>query len=229
MTAGNPRPVPAKKPVRELLAPKPDPVSHPTSTSRLANVPNALTALRLLLVIPFSWLLFTGGDSNGSRTAAAIIFVIASVTDYLDGALARKYDLVTNFGKIADPIADKALTGVALIGLSYLHDLPWWVTVVILFREIAVTALRFWVIRHGVIAASHGGKAKTATLILAILMYLLPLTGFLADLRVWVLGLAVILSVVTGIDYLVRAILLRQNSERTKMKRATASRQRERA
>lgn len=227
MTAGDPLPVPAKKPVRERLTPKPDPVSDPPSTSRLANVPNALTALRLVLVIPFGWLLFAGGDSEAARTAAAIIFVIASITDYLDGALARKYDLVTSFGKIADPIADKALTGVALIGLSYLHDLPWWVTIVILFREIAVTGLRFWVIRHGVIAASHGGKAKTATLILAILLYLLPVTGFLADLRVWVMGLALILSVVTGVDYLVRAVMLRQNSERTKMKRAAASKQRQ--
>lgn len=197
------------KPLRERLAPKPDPVGHPATASRLWNVPNALTMLRLVLVIPFGILLFSYGTEPVARGVAAFIFVIASLTDYADGALARKQGLVTTFGKIADPLADKALTGVALIGLSYLDELPWWVTIVILAREIGVTLLRFWVIRHGVIAASRGGKAKTAALILAILMYLLPLTGFLSTARAWVMGVAVILAVVTGVDYLVRALRLR--------------------
>ena len=199
----------AAKPLRERLAPKPDPVGHPATASRLWNVPNGLTMMRLVLVVPFGILLFNYGTEPAARAAAAFIFVIASLTDYADGALARKQGLVTTFGKIADPLADKALTGVALIGLSYLGELPWWVTIVILAREIAVTLLRFWVIRHGVIAASRGGKAKTATLIVAILMYLLPLTGFLLTAREWVMGLAVILAVVTGVDYLVRALKLR--------------------
>lgn len=200
-----------KPPIRTRLAPKPDPVADPPSGSRLWNVPNALTMMRLVLVIPFGILLFGYGTSPGARAAAAIIFVIASLTDYADGALARKQGLVTTFGKIADPLADKALTGVALIGLSYLNELPWWVTIVILVREIGVTLLRFWVIRHGVIAASRGGKAKTAAEILAILLYLLPLTGALATARAWVMGLALVLAVVTGIDYLIRALKLRNS------------------
>ena len=203
------KPVTAKPPIRERLAPKPDPVGHPASGSRLWNLPNALTMLRIVLVIPFGILLFGYGNSPGARAVAAAIFVVASITDYAEGALARKQGLVTTFGKVADPLADKALTGVALIGLSYLNELPWWVTIVILVREIGVTLLRFWVIRFGVISASRGGKAKTAAEILAILMYLLPLTGFLATARAWVMGLAVILAVVTGVDYLVRALKLR--------------------
>lgn len=198
-----------KAPLRERLAPKLDPVSDPASASRLWNLPNALTMLRLVLVIPFGILLFGYGTDPTVRAIAAFIFVIASLTDYADGAIARKQGLVTTFGKVADPLADKALTGVALVGLSYLNELPWWVTIVILVREIGVTVLRFWVIRHGVIAASRGGKAKTAALILAILMYLLPLTGILATARVWVMAAALILAVVTGLDYLVRALKLR--------------------
>ncbi len=202
-------PVSAKRPLRERLAPKPDPVGYPTSASRLWNLPNGLTMMRLVLVIPFGILLFGYGTQPVARAVAAFIFVIASLTDYADGALARKQGLVTTFGKIADPLADKVLTGAALIGLSYLNELPWWVTIVILVREIGVTILRFWVIRHGVIAASRGGKAKTAALILAILMYLLPLTGFLSTARAWVMGVALILAVVTGVDYLIRALKLR--------------------
>lgn len=208
----DPRPQESKPPMRQRLTPKSDPVGHPTSGSQLLNVPNALTMLRLVLVIPFGILLFGYGDQLGARAAAAMIFVIASLTDYFDGALARKHNLVTTFGKIADPLADKALTGVALIGLSYLGDLPWWVTIVILAREIGVTILRFWVIRHGVIAASRGGKAKTATQLLAILLYLLPFTGFLATFRIWVMGLALVLAIVTGIDYFIRALKVRQRA-----------------
>ncbi len=214
MSSTRPEPTPkgSKSPIKERLTPKPDPVGHPASGSRLWNVPNALTMLRLVLVIPFGILLFGYGEQTSARTAAAVIFALASLTDYFDGALARKHNLVTTFGKIADPIADKALTGVALVGLSYLGDLPWWVTIVILAREIAVTGLRFWVIRHGVIAASRGGKAKTVTQIVAILLYLMPLTGFLATFRIWVMGLALVLAVVTGIDYLVRALKVRQRA-----------------
>ena len=106
--------------------------------------------------------LFAGtGHERGLRFLAWAIFAVASITDRIDGDIARKRGLVTEFGKLADPIADKALVGAALIGLSVLHDLPWWVTVVMLIRELGVTLLRFWVIRHGVIPASRGGKIKT--------------------------------------------------------------------
>ena len=172
----------------------------------LVNVANALTVLRLALVPVFIWFLLSGTDSG--RAIAFVAFAIASVTDLLDGELARRRSLITDFGKIADPIADKALTGSALITLSYLGELPWWVTAVIVFRELAVTGLRFWVIRRGVIAASRGGKAKTMLQIVAISLYVLP--WHLDLLREVVLGAALVVTVVTGVDYAVRAIRLRQ-------------------
>lgn len=200
---------------------RPDPMADPPSPSRLWNLPNALTMLRLLLVPVFGYLLLMdGGDNATARWWAAGVFVVASVTDLLDGAIARKRNLVTTFGKVADPIADKALTGVALLGLSYLGEMPWWVTIVILGREITITLTRFFVIRHGVIPASRGGKAKTVAQMLAIFLYILPLTGWAADARWWILMIAVALTVLTGIDYIVRAIHLRRNSERTAMKKA---------
>ena len=124
---------------------------------------NALTVLRLLLVPLLAWLLLRdGGEDDPSRVAAFVTFSVAMVTDRVDGELARRRGLVTDFGKIADPIADKALTGTAFVGLSLLGELPWWVTVVVLVREIGITVLRFVVIRHGVMPAGRGGKLKTA-------------------------------------------------------------------
>jgi CDP-diacylglycerol--glycerol-3-phosphate 3-phosphatidyltransferase len=188
----------------------PDHVGDPVQSPSALNLPNALTVLRLLLVPVFAWLLLRdGGDDATSRVWAAIVFVLASLTDFVDGELARRQGLVTTFGKVVDPIADKALTGTALVGLSYLGDLPWWVTIVILVREIGVTLLRFWVIRHGVIPASRGGKAKTAAQMVAIFMYLLPLTGWLVTAREIVMGIAVLLTLATGVDYVVRALRLR--------------------
>ncbi len=199
----------------------PDRAGDPVSESSPWNLPNALTALRLALVPVFLWLLLRdGGDDASTRVLAAGVFLVASVTDLLDGEIARRQDLVTTFGKIADPIADKALTGAALIGLSYLGELPWWVTVVILGRELGVTVLRFFVIRHGVIPASRGGKVKTVLQMVAILLYLLPLTGVLASARWWAMAAALVATVVTGVDYVVKAYRLREGSERTAMKRA---------
>lgn len=193
----------------------PDPASLPPSESALWNLPNALTMLRILLIPVFAWLLLAEDGQNSTlRMWAAAVFVVASITDFLDGYLARKRNLVTTFGKVADPIADKALTGIALIGLSFLGDLPWWVTILILGREIIVTLLRFWVIKHGVISASRGGKAKTVSQMLAITLYLLPLTGFLANARWWVMGLAVVLTVATGLDYVRRALSVRADGKR---------------
>jgi CDP-diacylglycerol--glycerol-3-phosphate 3-phosphatidyltransferase len=187
----------------------------PTTSVRVLNVANILTVLRLLLVPVFVWLLFIDdGRSTSWRLAATGVFVLASVTDQLDGALARRLHLITDFGKIADPIADKALTGSALFGLSVLGALPWWVTVIVLGREVAVTVLRFWVIKHGVIAASRGGKAKTLLQAVAIGLYLLPLAGWAASGRAWLLGVAVVLTVVTGLDYVGRALRLRRSSPR---------------
>ncbi|MFE1785185.1 CDP-alcohol phosphatidyltransferase family protein, partial [Streptomyces sp. NPDC059506] len=144
--------------------------------------------------------------SAGGADAAAM------TPPLFDGELARRYDLVTDFGKIADPIADKAIMGAALVGLSALGDLPWWVTSVILFREIGITAMRFWVIRHAVIPASRGGKLKTLTQGIAVGMYILVLTGPLATLRAWTMAAAVVLTVVTGADYVRQAVVLRRAS-----------------
>ena len=180
------------------------------------NVANALTVLRLVLVPVFLVALFQdGGDSAPWRVAAFVTFVVASVTDRIDGELARRHNLVTDFGKIADPIADKALVGAALIGLSVLGELPWWVTVVVLVREVGVTALRLVVIRHGVMPASRGGKVKTMLQSVAIGLLVLPTTGWLEDVALLVMAVAVIVTVVTGVDYVLRALRLRRTSART--------------
>jgi CDP-diacylglycerol--glycerol-3-phosphate 3-phosphatidyltransferase len=192
----------------------PDP-TLPQPTPRLVNVPNALTVLRLAAVPVFAVLLLRDdGPEDSGRWWASLAFGLAILTDWYDGMIARRTGQVTEFGKLADPIADKALTGMALVALSILHLLPWWVTVVILARELAITLLRVWVIRHGVIAASRGGKAKTVAQSVAIALYLLPLTGVLASVRWWVMAAAVVLTVVTGIDYVYRALALRRTSAR---------------
>lgn len=175
------------------------------------NIANFLTMLRLLLVPGFvALMLANGGYDPAWRSFAWAAFAIAMITDLFDGHLARTYNLVTDFGKIADPIADKAIMGAALICLSSLGDLPWWVTIVILGRELGITLLRFLVIRYGVIPASRGGKLKTLTQGVAVGMYVLALTGWLATLRFWVMAAAVVLTVVTGLDYVRQAIVLRR-------------------
>ncbi|MGW5611745.1 CDP-diacylglycerol--glycerol-3-phosphate 3-phosphatidyltransferase [Streptomyces sp. NPDC003753] len=175
------------------------------------NVANLLTMLRLLLVPGFvALMLADGGYDPAWRSLAWAAFAIAMITDLFDGHLARTYNLVTDFGKIADPIADKAIMGAALICLSWLGDLPWWVTAVILGREFGITLLRFLVIRYGVIPASRGGKLKTLTQGVAVGMYVLALTGWLATLRFWVMAVAIVLTVVTGLDYVRQAIVLRR-------------------
>ncbi len=195
---------PAGEPVQPTPA-LPEPTAIP-----LVNVANLLTVSRLVLVPVFLLTLFAGGGHDtGWRLIATLVFAIASITDNLDGRLARKLGLITDFGKIADPIADKALIGSALVGLSVLGELPWWVTVVIAVREIGVTVLRFWVIRYGVIPASRGGKWKTLAQIVAIGLFLLPLPAP-ADVGSWlIMGVALVLTVVTGVDYVVRAVRLR--------------------
>ncbi|MFJ8620378.1 CDP-diacylglycerol--glycerol-3-phosphate 3-phosphatidyltransferase [Streptomyces clavifer] len=177
----------------------------------LWNIANILTMVRLLLVPGFVMLLLhDGGYDPVWRSFAWAAFAVAMITDLFDGHLARAYNLVTDFGKIADPIADKAIMGAALIALSSLGDLPWWITGVILFRELGITLMRFWVIRHAVIPASRGGKVKTLAQGTAVGMYVLVLTGPLATLRFWVMLAAVALTVVTGLDYVRQAVVLRR-------------------
>jgi CDP-diacylglycerol--glycerol-3-phosphate 3-phosphatidyltransferase len=173
----------------------------------VVNVANVLTGLRIVLVPVFLVALFVGdGHETHWRMVAFIVFAVAVITDRFDGAVARSYGMVTEFGKLADPIADKALIGAALIGLSLLGDLPWWATSVILVREIGVTVLRFAVIRGGVIPASRGGKLKTLVQSVAIGLFVLPLHGAWL-MSAWVfMWAAIVLTVLTGVDYLVSAV-----------------------
>jgi CDP-diacylglycerol---glycerol-3-phosphate 3-phosphatidyltransferase len=181
-----------------------------TSEPGLVNIANMLTVVRIVLVPVFVAFLLAGGTA--ARLAALVTFCIASLTDLLDGRLARRRGLVTDFGKIADPVADKALTGAALICLSALGELPWWVTGVIMLRELGVTALRFWVIRRGVIAASRGGKLKTLLQVIAICLYVLPGTLRPPDIvRGLVMAGAVAITVVTGVDYVQQAMRLHRS------------------
>lgn len=173
----------------------------------VANIANVLTGVRLVLVPVFLVFLFLGdGHETFWRIAAFVVFAVAVITDRFDGALARSYGMVTEFGTLADPIADKALIGAALIGLSMLGDLPWWITLVILVRELGITVLRFMVLRHGVIPASRGGKLKTLVQAVAIGLFVLPLSGAWLTGAWVIMWAAVVLTVLTGIDYVVSAI-----------------------
>jgi CDP-diacylglycerol--glycerol-3-phosphate 3-phosphatidyltransferase len=185
------------------------PVAGEPGQVSLYNIANWLTVARIVLVPLVVAGLVAGGIAW--RLVALAAFGVASVTDLLDGRLARSRGLVTDFGKIADPVADKALTGAALICLSALGELAWWVTAVIMLRELGVTLLRFWVIRKGVIAASRGGKVKTVLQIIAICLYILPWGN--AIVRDVVMGAAVVATVVTGFDYVLRAMRLRRGEE----------------
>jgi CDP-diacylglycerol--glycerol-3-phosphate 3-phosphatidyltransferase len=180
------------------------------------NLANALTVLRVLLVPVMAVLLvMDDGEQGGWRLGAALAFAVAIATDKVDGEIARRHDLVTDFGKLVDPIADKALIGTALVLLSVLGELPWWITVVVLVRELGVTLLRFLVIRHGVIPASRGGKLKTVLQSVAIALYLVPrpdgvlgglLPAVLDPLALVVMLVAVVVTVVTGVDYVLSAV-----------------------
>jgi CDP-diacylglycerol--glycerol-3-phosphate 3-phosphatidyltransferase len=177
----------------------------------LFNMANALTVLRFVLVPVFVVLMVASELTEpGYRIAAALVFGFASFTDLADGWIARTFNQVTSFGKVADPIADKALTGAALVLLSVYERLPWWVTIVILIRELGVTLLRFWVLRYGVIPASRGGKAKTFLQVLAIGWYIWPLPAGVAAAGPWIMAVAVVVTVLTGADYVVRALRLRR-------------------
>ncbi|HYB83353.1 MAG TPA: CDP-diacylglycerol--glycerol-3-phosphate 3-phosphatidyltransferase [Mycobacterium sp.] len=175
--------------------------------ARIANLANVLTLLRLVLVPIFLLALFAGdGHQIAFRILAFVIFAVASITDRLDGLLARNYGMATEFGAFVDPVADKTLIGSALIGLSMLGYLPWWVTILILAREVGVTLLRLAVIRRGVIPASWGGKLKTVVQTVAIGLFLLPLSGPFLVVASVVMAAAIVLTIVTGIDYVVSTV-----------------------
>lgn len=168
-----------------------------------SNLPNLITALRLVLVPVFLWLVLReNGDDAVSRLAATAVFLFASWTDLLDGRLARARQQITTFGIIADPIADKALTSGALIALSMLGELAWWITIVIVVREVSITLMRLAFVRRVVLPAGRGGKSKTAAQITAISLYLLPLPDALGVVALLAMALALVLTVATGVDYI---------------------------
>lgn len=170
------------------------------------NLPNALTVLRILLVPLYGWLLLADGGTRADlRWWAFVVFTLAMVTDRLDGDIARAKGLVTDFGKLADPIADKALTGMAFIGLSLIGELWWWVTILVLVREWGITLLRFVVIRYGVMPASRGGKIKTTLQALGLGLMTAPLGPPWSWIGVAIMAAAVVVTVVTGVDYLLKA------------------------
>ena len=191
---------------------EPVPVAAPRVVSPY-NPANILTMVRIVLVPVFLALVVTFQlAGTGPRIAACLVFCVASATDFVDGWIARRWSMVTSFGKVADPIADKALTGTALVLLSVYDRLPWWVTVLILVREWGVTALRFWVIRYGIIPASRGGKLKTVLQIAAIAWYLWPVPQPFDAVGIGLMAAALVVTVVTGADYVLQALRLRRDA-----------------
>jgi CDP-diacylglycerol--glycerol-3-phosphate 3-phosphatidyltransferase len=180
------------------------------------NAANAVTIARIALVPFFAVaLLAEDGRSVTWRLVATGIFLLAAVTDRLDGYLARRDNLVTDLGKLLDPIADKLLIGAGLIGLSILGDLQWWVTIVILARELGITAMRFMVLRYAVMPAGRGGKLKTVLQVIAIALFLLPLDvlpRFVGVLAAVAMAAAVAVTLATGVDYVRQALRLRHTA-----------------
>ncbi|WP_117211839.1 CDP-diacylglycerol--glycerol-3-phosphate 3-phosphatidyltransferase [Allorhizocola rhizosphaerae] len=177
----------------------------------LVNAANILTAARIVLVPVFVLLVIVSDMTDpGWRVAAAVAFGVASATDFVDGWIARRFGLVTSFGKVADPIADKALTGAALVLLSVYGALAWWITVVILVREWGITLMRFWALKYGVMAASRGGKLKTVLQIGAIGWMLFPFPAPWSHVGLVLMYAALAVTVLTGADYIVAAYRLRR-------------------
>lgn len=175
------------------------------------QLPNAITILRILCAPVFVWMLLADGRSDGPlRWWAAVLFIVAIATDGIDGYLARKHDIVTDLGKLLDPIADKVLTGAAFVSLSILGELPVWVVVLVLVRELGITVHRLVVATDHVVAAAWMGKLKTVAQAVALSLALLPLWTVLGE---WIhavntitMSVAVVLTVASGIDYVVTAL-----------------------
>lgn len=176
-----------------------------------ANVANLITIGRIVLAPLFLWLVLLDDGADGwLRLLAGVLFILAISTDGLDGALARKRNLITTSGILLDPIADKVLIGAALVALSLVGDLPWWVVVVILARELGITVFRFIALRDRVIPASRGGKLKTILQAVAISFWLVPtwvVVGEWVFILNWILMIvAIAITLVTGVEYLWKAL-----------------------
>lgn len=183
-------------------------IEQPAAAPSNWNAPNIITGARIVATPFFLWMLLAGGADGPWRWAAAVFFVLAIATDAWDGHLARSRGLITDLGKLLDPIADKFLTGAALVGLSILLELPWWVTAVILVREIGITIHRLMVAHDVVLAAAWAGKLKTVAQSVAITLALLPLASVMgpaAPVAVWAnivtMTIALLLTIYSGIDY----------------------------
>ena len=186
------------------------------------QLPNAITIVRILCAPVFLWMLLAdGGSGGGLRWAAGIVFIVAIATDGVDGYLARRHNIVSDLGKLLDPIADKVLTGVAFVSLSILAELPWWITIVVLVREIGITVHRLVVASDHVVAAAWLGKLKTLAQAVALSLALLPLATVLGDWIVWVnvvtMTIAVALTILSGLDYVITEVrgARRKGSERS--------------
>ena len=185
------------------------------------NIANALTVLRIVGVPVFGWLLLSeGGDDVGFRLWSWVAFMLLMVTDRIDGDIARSRGLVTNFGKLADPIADKALTGMAFVGLSIIGVLWWWVTIVLLVREWGITLMRFVVKKYGVMPASQGGRIKTTLQAVAIGGYLLPFEiwdNTISHVLRWIthitMAAALVITLVTAVQYVRDAVVMRREQK----------------
>ncbi len=175
------------------------------------NVPNAITVARILAVPFFIWSLVAIADTESPmRWVSVLIFIVIMASDGIDGAIARKHGLITNLGKILDPIADKALLGGALIALSILGEIAWWVTVVILVRELGITIYRLIVIKKRVIAASGGGKLKTIVQAIMVGFVVSPLTAWFPGdaylaFEIALINIATILTIYSGLQYMIAA------------------------
>ena len=178
------------------------------------NLPNSITLVRILLVPVFITLLFSSPEKSGlERWFAMAIFVLAISTDGIDGAIARKRNLVTNLGKLLDPIADKALIGGALVSLSILGELSWLITGAILIREFAITIYRLVVAKRRVLAASPGGKFKTVMQSIAIGFLLSPLDYYfpwIIPIEMILIYFALFVTIITAIQYIDAELKLRR-------------------
>lgn len=171
----------------------------------VASLPNLISIARLLLTPVFVWMILANPEPGLWRTIATAVFIVLISTDFVDGYLARSRNLVTDFGKLIDPIADKVITGSGFVVLSILGELPWWITMLVLVRELGITVYRLAVSTSSVIAADWAGKAKTVAQSIAIPAALLPLQAWLGDWAVWAcvvsMTVAVLLTVYSGLEF----------------------------
>jgi CDP-diacylglycerol--glycerol-3-phosphate 3-phosphatidyltransferase len=165
--------------------------------------PNTLTVARILLIpIGVYTLFYDGGDNSKYQLISYAIFFTLGMTDIVDGRWARHSNKITPLGTFLDPVADKALIGAAMISLSILDRFPWWITILILTREIGITLFRLLVIKNGVIPASKGGKIKTLMQNFGVGFFILPLPAWLDWFKYGFISVAIILTITSAYDYL---------------------------